>query len=29
MGEFELQRMKEDETIKKYSDKLLDIANKV
>lgn len=27
--EFELQRMKESETIKEYSDRLLDIANKV
>ncbi|GAU44031.1 hypothetical protein TSUD_349630 [Trifolium subterraneum] len=29
MREFELQRMKESETIKEYSDKLLSIANKV
>nr|KYP36864.1 hypothetical protein KK1_041980 [Cajanus cajan] len=29
MREFEIQRMKETETIKKYSDKLLGIANKV
>lgn len=29
MREFELQRMKESETIKEYSDKLLTIANKV
>nr|KYP52898.1 hypothetical protein KK1_025097 [Cajanus cajan] len=29
MREFELQRMKESETIKEYSDKLLGIANKV
>ncbi|RDX68559.1 hypothetical protein CR513_52432, partial [Mucuna pruriens] len=29
MREFELQRMKESETIKKYSDKLLSIANKI
>ena len=27
--EFELQRMKESETVKKYSDKLFGIANKV
>jgi hypothetical protein len=29
MREFEMQRMKESETIKEYSDKLLSIANKV
>ncbi|CAJ2651964.1 unnamed protein product, partial [Trifolium pratense] len=29
LREFELQRMKEDETIKTYADKLLGIANKV
>ncbi|RDX65160.1 hypothetical protein CR513_56204, partial [Mucuna pruriens] len=29
MREFELQRMKESETIKEYSDKLLSIANKI
>jgi hypothetical protein len=29
MREFELQRMKEDETIKAYADKLLGFANKV
>ncbi|KAK2394238.1 hypothetical protein QL285_056092 [Trifolium repens] len=29
LREFELQRMKEDETIKAYADKLLGIANKV
>jgi len=27
--EFEMQRMKESETIKEYSNKLLDIANKI
>lgn len=29
MREFELQRMKESNTIKEYSDKLLGIANKI
>lgn len=29
MREFEMQKMKESETIKEYSEKLLDIANKV
>ncbi|XP_061343583.1 uncharacterized protein LOC133289617 [Gastrolobium bilobum] len=29
MREFELQRMKESDTIKEYSDKLLGIANKI
>ena len=29
MREFELQKMKESETIKEYSDKLLSIVNKV
>jgi hypothetical protein len=29
MREFELQKMKESETIKDYSDRLLSIANKV
>jgi len=27
--EFEMQKMKESETIKEYSNKLLDIANKI